>query len=172
MLEKNKKAQEEIFGFVIIVLIIMIIGLIFFAFSLRRASEAIEPETAQLDDLLQASLSYTTDCRIAAENQSIRDLIKKCYNAPIGKCENNNIKVCDNLNENLENMLNSLLGKKEEIAHAYVHGYILNISNSEQISLIEEGNLTGNYFASSVPIPSLRGENIWVELKFYYSGAE
>jgi len=167
---KNKKGQEEVFGFVIIVLIVIIMGVVFFAFSLRRPSQAIDAKKPELSDLIQAMLSYTTECKIGVSEQNIRELIRECYNNPLKICgngNNGNEQVCSVLNTNLETMLDQFLGK--DIAQADVHGYVLNISNAQQITNIENGQLEGNYFGSSVPIPTLHGEDVIVKLRFYYS---
>lgn len=165
-IKTNKRAQEEIMGFVIIVLIVIVIGLVFFAFSIRRASQGPEPKQAELDDFLNSMLAYTSSCEISGKNQSIRELTRQCNN---DKSCGNGQKACTVLNTTLETMLKELLGSKIQIAQAYVHGYALNISNSKQLTYIEQGNLTGNYFASSIPIPTGTGSDIWVKLKFYYS---
>ncbi len=163
--KQNIKAQEEVFGFVIIVLIVMIIGLIFFAFSLRRSSEIVEPKQAELDDLLQSMLSYTTNCQIGASEKNVRELIRECNNNPTKQCANSQ-NVCVYLESELENMLDDFLG--QGIAQAYVHGYSLNISTEQPIN-IGGGEFKGNYFGSSIPIPSLGAEDIEVKLRFYYS---
>ncbi len=165
--KQNKKAQEEVMGFVIIVMIVMIIGLVFFAFSLRKSSQtSAEPKQAELDDFLNTVLSYTTDCEISANNQSIRELARQCSKEK--RCQNG-IEACDSLNETLSTILPELLGENAQIANAYVHGYSFNISNSEQLINITQGNLTGDCFASSVPIPTGTEEDIWVRLRYYYS---
>ncbi len=168
---KNKKAQEEVFGFVIIVLIVMIIGIVFFAFSLRRSSEIIEPKSNELNDLLQAMLSYTTNCKMNAEDLSIRQLLRECNNYPTRQCENQEIYMCDLVEDEFKLMLKEFLGTESELAQASVHGYVLNITNPEQLIAIENGQFEGNYFLSSIPIPSLSAssEDIIVELTFYYS---
>ena len=163
-IKKGKKAQEEVFGFVIIVLIVMIIGLVFFAFSLRRPSEIIEPKQAELDDLLQAMLSYTTNCEISNSNQSIRELIRECNNNPSRVC--NNQQVCEYLETELTNMLEEFLG--QNMANSYVHAYTLNITTQEPIN-IANGELKGNFFGSSISIPNLGGQDITIKLRFYYS---
>jgi len=146
-------------------LIVMIIGIVFFAFSLRRSSEIIEPKQAELDDLLQAMLSYTTECKMAGSNQSIRELTRECNNNPSRTCTNNR-NVCEYLETELTNMLDQFLG--QGIAQAYVHGYSLNITTEQPIN-IAGGELKGNFFGSSIPIPSLGGQDIIVRLRFYYS---
>ena len=173
---KNKKAQEEVMGFVIIVLIVIIIGLVFFAFSLRRAGQGPEPQQAELDDFRDTMLKYTTDCEIGMKNQSIRELARQCNNYPSKTCQGiqNNKNVCDFLQETSEKMLQDTLGKQAQIANAYVHGYKYNITGQEPepLVLIEEGNQTGNFFASSTFIPSGQGSDIQVNLRFYYGSKE
>ncbi|MCX8194275.1 MAG: hypothetical protein N3G19_02865 [Candidatus Pacearchaeota archaeon] len=164
---RNKKAQEEVMGFVIIILIVMIIGLVFFAFSLRRGGPAIEPKQAELDDLIIAMLSYTTNCEINAENQSVRELIRYCNDNPTRTCQDNK-KVCVALNSTLENMLQELIGQGIQIANAPIHGYELNISGTSQLTYIKKGTTEGNHFASTVRIFAQQSDII-LKLKFYYS---
>jgi len=168
MKQTNKKAQEEVMGFVIIVLVVMIIGLIFFAFSLRKPTSQIEPKQAELDDFLNAMLAYTTECKLGATNLSIRDLVKECNNNPSTSCTNRE-DVCSQLDSALNDMFKKLQGQGVQLQEGYVNGYVLNISNSKQLVYIEQGNLTGDYFASSVPVPTLSAKDVIVKLRFYYS---
>ena len=166
MKKQNKKAQEEVMGFVIIVLIVMIIGLVFFAFALRRTTETVEEQDAELDDLLQAMSYYTTDCKINSQYLNIKELVRKCYVSETARCENSE-NVCISLNNTIEDMLQEFLG--QNLANQQIHSYSLNISNSKQITYIEQGNLEGNYIGSSTPIPTLTGEDVIIYLRFYYT---
>lgn len=167
IMRKNKKAQEEVMGFVIIVLMIVIIGVVFFAFSLRKPVESTEQKQAELDDMLNSMLLYTTECKLNNENQTIKDLIKQCSSSPSTLCSSSE-KVCVKLNSTLKDMYSKLLGTG--ITNGYVHGYVLNITNSKQMVYLTEGNMTGNYFASSIPINTASGD-VLVKLRFYYSKA-
>lgn len=163
----RKKAQEEMMGFVVIILIVIIIGFVFFAFSLRKHTTT-EQKQAELDDLLNSILAYTTACEINSQNQTIRELIRQCNNNPSRNCNNEN--VCVYLNDTLEDILSKLLGSGTQIAQAYVHGYVLNITGSEgQLTYIAKGNLSGNYFASNIFVPTLEGKDIEIKLRYYYS---
>ncbi|MEM4153150.1 MAG: hypothetical protein QXK80_03515 [Candidatus Pacearchaeota archaeon] len=170
MKKENKKAQEEIMGFVIIILLVMIISLVFFAFALRRGGPIIEPKQAELDDFLNSMLSYTTNCEINSKNQSIRELIRYCNDIPTRTCKDDR-KVCVALNSTLENMFQELQGQGMRIANAPIHGYefnITNMANSIQLTYIKEGTTEGNHFASTIPIPVQQGD-VSIKLKFYYS---
>ena len=167
--KKAKKAQEEIFGFVLIVLVVVIIGLVFLAFSLRQRTEPVETKEAELTDLLDTVLSYTTDCVINGENQDVRELIRLSKTSPSQRCTNELVAVY--LEEKLVEILNDLIGK-EEIANQFIHGYNLTITQDSMniIPAIAEGNQTGNYFATDKNIPTgWRYKDIIVKLKCYYS---
>lgn len=155
-------------GFLMIVIIIVIIGLVFFAFSLRQKGKNIEPKAMQQEDLLQAVLLYSTDCELNNEMLNVRELIQECNEMPSRTCENDNIRMCSKLEENLESMLEVLLGKNQSIKNAFIHGYSFYINASQEI-LIEKGNLTGDYFSSRVPIPVGYGSEAIIVLKSYYS---
>ena len=169
IIKKNKKAQEEVFGFVIIVLVVMIIGIVFFAFSIRRSSKGVEPKNYELEDLLFTIQKYTTDCKINNVGLNIRELIRECNNNPSRICEGTGGNVCIFLKEELEEMFDEFLGT--DMANAMIHGYFLNISSSEQIVYIENGQLEKDFIEASQPIqPLIIGEQeILVILRFYYS---
>jgi len=103
----NKKAQHEIIGFVIIVVIVIVAGLFFLSFSLRRNKTSMQ-SSAEISNLIEASMHYTTDCAISyiPKYENLQDLIKSCYNQEICLNEQNS---CDVLNKTLEKILNQSL---------------------------------------------------------------
>lgn len=163
-IKMSKKAQEEAVGFVIIVVIVLVIGLIFFTFALQKG-KTIEVEKAEVYDFLQVMSSYTTDCSINSMNLNVRELIKECHNNPTKNCEDQT-NACTKLETTAKNILQELIGKGTEIANERIHGYALNITNARELVYIEEGSLNGNYFVSSLPGV---GEDITIKLKCYYS---
>ena len=74
----NKKAQEEIIGFALIIIIVSIILLVFLNLSLRNS----DPENVQdfeIENFLQSILEYTTDCQGDREDfRNIKELIFDC----------------------------------------------------------------------------------------------
>ncbi|MEM2784603.1 MAG: hypothetical protein QXE93_00395 [Candidatus Pacearchaeota archaeon] len=158
----KRKAQEEMMGFLIIVVIVVIIGLVFLAFSLRQKTKSVEQHKMQADDLLQAVLLYTTDCK-KDYTLNVRELIREC-NTNEGNCDDQT-RMCEKLNETLGKLLDKALGTK--IENAFIHGYSLEINSSRYLK-IEKGNLTGNYFSSVVPIPVGYNAEAIVRLKLYH----
>lgn len=114
---KNKRAQHEIVGFVLIVVIVVIIGLFLLVYYLRQ--EPIKKESLDVQNFLQSSMSYTTECAINFEPQydSLQDLIKNCYKNQ--KCLNGKM-ACQELEETLSELLyDSWLAGSERPVNAY-----------------------------------------------------
>jgi hypothetical protein len=99
----RKKAQHEIIGFVLIIVIISVIGIFFLSFSGGKESNINSLEVVKL---LESSMLYTSDCAIGyiPQYKEIQDLIKECYRNDITKCINGK-KVCENLNDEFKNIL-------------------------------------------------------------------
>lgn len=66
----NRKAQEEIVGFVAVVVLVMIIGVIYLTISLR-SSEPQAVDSAELRQFLQSTTEYTTECTLGLSNEPL-----------------------------------------------------------------------------------------------------
>jgi len=60
---KHKKAQNEIVGFVLIIVIVSVIGVIFLSLMIGRG-EPIRQDSVQISNLLASSMYYTSDCAV------------------------------------------------------------------------------------------------------------
>jgi len=133
----NKKAQEEMVGFGLIVIVVAVILLVFLSFALRKPK--IEVESYEVESFIQVALQYTTDCRNNLEYRSIQDLIFDCYNKETcldGK------DSCDVL----EFTLKEITEKSWKIENRPIEGYELKIaSDSEELLIFKEGNISANY---------------------------
>jgi len=58
----NRKGQEEIVGFALIIIIVAVILLVFLAFSLNKP-EKEDLENYVVKGFLDATLAYTSECR-------------------------------------------------------------------------------------------------------------
>lgn len=96
----RKTAQQEMIGFVLIVVIVIIGLMIFLLFSLKSPRET---DSIEVENMLNSILRMTTECAVIFEPDydSYEDLFKSCY-------EN---KFCKNLNENACYYLNQSMGK-------------------------------------------------------------
>jgi len=94
-LADSKRSQQEILGFVLIVVLVTIIGLVFLSFSIGK-DRPKKQTSAEISNLLEAVMYYTTDCAInyVPQYREIQDLMKDCYNDPSQRCLSGNIS-CD-----------------------------------------------------------------------------
>ena len=105
MLNKNKQAQSEAVGFVIIILIVVIAGVIFLGIFLRN-SKPISTESFEIANFLSASLSYTTLCYkdSPGDYKTLGDLADYCSSGVRLTCPTNKT-ACSVLNETYSDML-------------------------------------------------------------------
>lgn len=156
-MRKLKKAQEEMIGFVLIIVLVAIIALVFLSISLRKAP--LTQESQEINNFLQSSLKVSSSC----SDLSIQDLISSCYNNE--NCEN--ASSCDILNSSFASILESsfLIGKE-----ARVKSYKLSIDIENQslnLLTLQKGISTQSIQGSYVLIP-VSQENIKVKLELSY----
>lgn len=77
---KNKKAQNEIVGFAVIIIMVAVVGVIFLSLSIGRG-EVVRKTSAEISDFLQSSIHVTSSCATdyAPNYKDLQDLIKACY---------------------------------------------------------------------------------------------
>ncbi len=160
----NKKGQEESMGFVVIIMLVLVVGIVFLGFSLRQNKTVVQQQQ-ELSDMTWAVLSYTTNCTISGEARSIWDLSKDCDVRPSQACDVGDDDVCAALNKTLYRVLTSIIGTNASITNRYVHAYEFSIATGSGKTSVKQGNRTGNYFTYLTFIP----RDINVTAKFYYS---
>lgn len=109
----DKKAQHEIVGFVLIVLIVVIIGVIFFGIYLRNSKIVdISTEDADISNFLSSSMKYTTDCiLIEPLYADANEVISGCYENKMCSDERS---ACSVLNSTYEGMMDNLWPANED----------------------------------------------------------
>jgi len=134
----SKKAQEEMVGFALIMIVVAVIILIFLAFSLRNSEKDIV-ESYEVESFIQSILQYTTECRDNLEALTIQKLIFGCENGEL--CEDGT-DTCQILISELEGITEKSWPVGEDRP---IKGYELNISSENtKIALVKEGVATGN----------------------------
>jgi len=143
----GKKAQHEIAGFVLIVLLVSVIGVVFLSLLFARGTTS-EQKSFEISRLLESSMYTTSDCSVnyIYQYRDINDLIKECYATKKGNVREclNGEEVCDVLQKDLKNILDSSLDVGDDSVN---RGYNLNIYYSygdtsnpnEQILTMGEG---------------------------------
>ena len=165
---KTKKAQEEIVGFVMIIIIVAVILLIFLGISLRNPNKG--QDSYKTNSFVQAYQQYTTECSITeTEYLSIQDLISECIK---GETCSNQEKACDILNETSKNILEkSWIVEQGSLIQGYNLRIILDEGNEneleEELLVIEKGNSTNNYQSGSQEYIK-SGKTIQIFFNAYY----
>ena len=138
-LTPNHKAQEEIMGFMLIVVMVIVIGLAFMFF--------FTPKPVERNDLDIENLIYAWKT-VDIEGMSVERMIEDCETG-----------YCDDLSEKAVGVLDSAVDKKWP---GSINGYALNITEGSQFSY-SKGNLTGNWKSASAVVSKSS-----VSLKIYY----
>lgn len=167
-----KKAQEEIVGFSMIIVLVSVILLILLSVSLKSGSESTV-QSYQASSFLQSLIQETSDCRSMGNLRyySIRELISKCYFDSFSGGEEtcfDGRDACDVLLENIETTSNKSWnpGIGEDFP---VKGYLLNITvDNEVFKQIEAGNITKISKKGSFQELPKRGKMFRLEFYVYY----
>jgi hypothetical protein len=130
----SKRSQEEMVGFVLIVVLIVLAGLVFLGISLRNPVET--SKSPEIQNFLEASMISTTDCAInfVPQYESLEDLIKSCYENQ--KCLNGKTS-CEELNLTITKILENSWNTGEESRYSgYYMGVYYSSNSSEEIQNI------------------------------------
>ena len=144
----DKKGQQEIVGFVLIV-VLVVIGLMFSLIYSFSDKDEIKEDDISLGNLMSSILDYTTDCSVDGEKQTVLDLLTNCES---GKgCDNDERTSCELLQEELELIIAATYQTESSVDGVtfdyYIDkdGLILGIQSFEKISV---GNCTTSYLKS------------------------
>ena len=142
---ENKKAQQEMVGFVLIVLIV-IIGLLVFLIYAIKQNDVRENDIA--NNILSSILRTTTECALVYEPDydDVRDLFRSCYDSR--RCGNSMRMACDVLEDSLVEMLDEVLILEPTIS-AYQLDYMHSDSvGDESLMHLVRGDCNGTVFGS------------------------
>ncbi len=162
-LNKKNKGQQEMVGFVLIVVLVMIAIMIFIVISVRKTPE--DRQSLETGNMLSVMMKQTTGCAIVFEPEydNVEALIKSCYFNK--NCENLNKPSCDYLNETLSGIIGDLKQTDNSIG-----AYELSVLNendgasSSRLAYIRAGNCTTSMIGAQKIIVSDSG-NLVVRLR-------
>ncbi|MFH0808493.1 MAG: hypothetical protein V1888_02655 [archaeon] len=134
----NKEGQQEIVGFVLIVVLVMVGLMVFLIISVRDSGEVVE--SVGVSNMLDVLMSVTTDCAIVYEPDydNLEDLFKSCFKGD--SCGNLERTACDYLNESFKEVSSSMV-----LSDASVGGWEAEffVREGEGILRWEDGNCSG-----------------------------
>lgn len=157
----NKKAQEEIVGFAIILVIVAVIIVVLLGFMVRKPRTENNLASYEIGTFINSILKYTTSCENSLGVQNIQELINSCQRKVNCLDERDSCLV---LNETLNYLINSSWNIGQQ---AVVKGYKFSIkSKAEELVLIQKGNQTTSFKTSTQPI-NRAGQEYNVSLRLY-----
>jgi hypothetical protein len=136
MKKENRKGQEELVGFGLILILVAIVFLVFISIYVKKPTESVTDYES--NSFVQAILQYTTTCQEDnLKNLTIQELISKCKEG-LSNCYSANsivIKPC--------NVLNTTIGKIANeswrvVPNSTIKGYsfIINASGGDRKSVV------------------------------------
>jgi hypothetical protein len=101
------RGQQEIVGFVLIVVLVVVGLMVFLVISMRGGGEDLE--SVRVSNILDVLMRTTTECAIVYEPDydTFEDLFKSCYGGKI--CSNLGRDACDYLNESLADVVDGMM---------------------------------------------------------------
>jgi len=159
---RKKRAQEEMVGFALIIILVAVIFLVFLGFSLRN-QEKKNVESYEVESFLQSLLQYTTKCENNVERLSIRKLISSCYAKEKCLDERNS---CDVLKSDLTGILDESWKIGEDRP---VKGYELEIITDKNESILDLKKGEETRSSNGAPQDFVKSSTlITVKLRVYY----
>lgn len=135
----NKKAQEEIVGFVLIVVIVSVILVIFLGIMLSNKTQSGEYKSKDIEQFLESLMQFTTDCAINYEPaySKLNELVQQCYS--LSKCTSGK-NPCDIAKETIKNTVElSFKIERDSINKGYEFISVINSSLDKPIIEIKKG---------------------------------
>jgi len=163
----NKKGQQEIVGFALIVVIVVIALMVFLVLSIGN-DKSTNTESIIAKNMIYSILNYQTACAIRSEPNydSVEDLIKSCYENDI--CSNLNKDACEVMVELLPDIMEKLILTESQYDNYDLKIYFIDDSeNRENILNLQEGNLTGRTIGADHAIIGGGEGNIRFEILLY-----
>ena len=104
----NKKGQEEIVGFVAVVLVVAVVFLVVLGIVLWYQKD-LEVKSTDVLQFLESSLQTTSNCALDFEPAYVNlgELLIACYSQPGKQCKPSGQEVCRELNKTLQELLDA-----------------------------------------------------------------
>jgi hypothetical protein len=157
---KRKRGQEEIVGFVLIIVIVAIIFLVVLGIMVRRGTDSVRSESSEVYQFLESSMEYTTSCSFssAPDYYILGELFEECYTG--SNCLDG-ANSCEVLNETLAEILDSSwVVSPESPVKGYAFNSFFKTNSSEEgteIISLDKGNCEGSIRGATYLAPAFPG---------------
>lgn len=138
----GSKGQQEIVGFVLIVVLVVVGLMVFLVISLRDSPES--ESSIEVGNILDAVMKHTTECAIVYEPNydNFEDLFKSCHQGD--QCSNLNKSACNYLNESLRAVVGDLMASEANVGFYEIRFFVKDEEGQTGLLEISEGNCTGS----------------------------
>jgi len=155
---KSKRSQEEMVGFVLIIILVSVISLVFLGISVRK--KTITKSNFEIQDFLQAASKITTECESYSTNYlDVGGLIKSCLEN--NGCVNGK-NSCEVLNETIIDIIDKSWLVCEDCP---ITGFIFEVKYLNKTEYRLEQGICGKTWIGGEYLIPYSGENIIVNLK-------
>lgn len=154
----NRRGQEEMVGFVLVVVIVAILFLVLLGIFVRQGPESYEEESREIGQFLDSAMEFTTGCALSYEPNYVNlgELIEVCHSG-LQRCVSGS-EACEVLEEDIGGMLE---GSFNVVNGSVIKGYRFESayqtnSSFEQIVNVSKGECGqiirgGDYLAPAFP---------------------
>ena len=156
---RNKFRQQEIVGFVLIVVLVVVGLMVFLVISLKDSP--VSEDSVVVGNVLGAVLRHTTECAIVYEPDydNFEDLFKSCYLGD--NCKNLGMSACDYLNESLSSVLGDMMASDASVGFYELDFFV---SEGDGLLRISDGNCSGSVSAAQRKIIS-GSDGLFIRMK-------
>ena len=143
---KSKNGQEEMIGFVLIIVIVAIVGVIFLGIMIRTQDSNLGSKSEKINSLIGSLSQITTKCEIPESKlKNVSELIEECTQVRL--CSTCNGETCGTTSsscEVLENTLRSAMAESYVVSGgSYVRYYNLSVYYKFDDALLIEPIISG-----------------------------
>ena len=138
----NKEGQQEMVGFVLIVVLVVIGLMVFLIWSINNSGEA--EDSLEVENMLDVIMRSTTDCALVNEPDydDFEDLIKDYYDNK--QCKNLEVSAEDYLNKSLRAVLSDVFDSEATISAYTFTISVRDDSGIQGLMIFSEGNCSGD----------------------------
>ena len=158
----RKKGQQEIVGFVLIVVLVVVGLMVFLIMSLRDSPEAAN--SLEVENMLDSLMKHTTNCAVVyvPAYDDFEALFKSCHQSD--PCSNLNKSACEYLNDSLRSVVEAIMTSESTVSAYQVDFLVKDEDGEEGLLRILEGNCTGTMSAAQRSLVS-GSESLIIRMK-------
>ena len=138
---KNKTGQQEMVGFVLIVILVVVGLMVFLVISIRGSDEDVK--TVEVENMLNALMKQTTDCAVVYEPDydNFEDLFKSCHQGK--QCSNLGKSSCDYLNESLRAVADGMFATEAAVDAYQIDFFVKDDEGQQGLLTVFNGDCSG-----------------------------